>query len=101
MSPAQISAERIHVSATWIIGLVIPILAWAWQAQAGDIETTQKVVEANARQISILIEHDKQQQEDIAEIKEDVEEAADAARRNERALIKISAKLEVDSDDDE
>ena len=96
---AAVSADRIHVSATWLIGLALPILVFTWNAQAGDIETTQKVVQKNAEQISILIERDQRKSEDIREIKEDVEQNAEAARNIERTLDRIAAKLEVKEDD--
>lgn len=91
--------EKVHVSVTGIIGVLVPILLWNWSAQADGLKETQAVAAKNAAQITVLINENQNRKETEKELKEQIKANGDVARSVERTVDRIAAKLQVEDDD--
>ena len=87
--------DKVHISATMLIGAFVALLAFIWQAQAQDVEEAAELVTENSKQIAVLINENKQREKDTKRVQVKVDENGRTISRIERTLTKVAAKLEV------
>lgn len=97
---AGTNVDKIHVSATTVMSLAVPLLIWVWAAQASELEQTAKVAAENTKAIAVLVKEAEDTKEDIEDIKQTVESNRKSSWRIEKQLIRIGAKLEVGNEYD-
>ena len=79
-----------------VTGICMVVIGYFVQAADTDRAEIEALVHKNAEQIAVLVTTQAVDQEELKEIKEDVAKSAETVDRNERALIRIEAKLESD-----
>jgi len=90
--------NKAHISLSSLMVVVIPIMGWWVQGNADELDKLKAAQEANARAIGDLVTVVKVQEEREKTLQSDIRVAKATSNRNERLLIKIAAKLEVEDE---
>ena len=87
--------EKVHISATMLIGAFVALLIFIWKAQAEDVDEAATLVTENSKQIAVLINENLQREKDTKRVQIKVDANGRLIARVERTLIKIAAELDV------
>ena len=93
---ATLGMEKTHVPITWGIGIIVMALGWWANANDKEIEAIKKIQATNTKHVATLITQQQLVDQTVIALKESVDKAGETARDNERLLIRIAAKLEVE-----
>lgn len=90
--------DRTQVPLAWMIGVALAFVAWWANANDSEIEALSVAVQKNADQIAKLAgQVDMAKQRDVQHDAAIVR-ASEIAEANQKLLIKIAAKLNVETD---